>query len=133
MAAKSGFGGPIKKNLRPPPPTRVDRLKIFTLDWKDWLSFAECLGSCLKGLICKKKKKTTPPTKTPNCGNNYPTSCNNIQFIYICKLLYLFRVVSAPFIRSSYHCTVIPRLTKIIHSGITFVSRNLRWPKRDFS
>ena len=26
--------------------------------------------------------------------------------------------------------TVIPRLTKIIRSGITFVSRNLRWPKR---
>jgi len=25
--------------------------------------------------------------------------------------------------------TVIPRLTKIIRSGITFVSRNLRWPK----
>ena len=30
------------------------------------------------------------------------------------------------------HITVIPRLTKIIRSGITFVSRNLRWPKRDF-
>ena len=28
--------------------------------------------------------------------------------------------------------TVIPRLTKIIRSGITFVSRNLRYPKRDF-
>ena len=31
-----------------------------------------------------------------------------------------------------YVCTVIPRLTKIIRSGITFVSRNLRGPKRDF-
>ena len=28
--------------------------------------------------------------------------------------------------------TVIPRLTKIIRSGITFVSRNFRQPKRDF-
>ena len=36
--------------------------------------------------------------------NNYPTRCNNIQFIYICKLLYMFRVVSPPIIRSSYHC-----------------------------
>ena len=27
--------------------------------------------------------------------------------------------------------TVIPRLTKIIRSGITFVSRNLHYPKRD--
>ena len=30
------------------------------------------------------------------CVNNYPTSCNNIQFIYICKLLYVFRLVSTP-------------------------------------
>jgi hypothetical protein len=28
--------------------------------------------------------------------------------------------------------TVIPRLTKIIRSGITFVSRNLRYSERDF-
>ena len=28
--------------------------------------------------------------------NNYPTRCNNIQFIYICKLLCMFRVVSPP-------------------------------------
>jgi len=28
--------------------------------------------------------------------------------------------------------TVIPRLTKIIRSGITFVSRNIRLPKRDY-
>ena len=38
------------------------------------------------------------------CVNNYPTSCNNIQFIYICKLLYMFQVVSPPIVRSSYHC-----------------------------
>ena len=38
------------------------------------------------------------------CVNNCPTRCNNIQFIYICKLLYMFRVVSPPIIRSSYHC-----------------------------
>jgi len=35
----------------------------------------------------------------------YTTRCNNIQFIYICKLLYMFRVVFPPIIRSSYHCT----------------------------
>jgi hypothetical protein len=29
---------------------------------------------------------------------------NNIQFIYICKLLYMFRVVTALIIRSSYYC-----------------------------
>ena len=38
------------------------------------------------------------------CVNNYPTRCNNIQFIYISKLLYMFQVVSPPIIRSSYHC-----------------------------
>ena len=32
----------------------------------------------------------------------------------------------------TYQCIVIPRLTKIIRSGITFVSRNLRQPKRNF-
>ena len=31
---------------------RVDRLKIFTLNWIDWLSVAEWLGLGLKGLIC---------------------------------------------------------------------------------
>jgi len=34
------------------------------------------------------------------CVNNYPTRCNNIQFTYICKLLYMFRVVSPPISRS---------------------------------
>jgi hypothetical protein len=29
---------------------------------------------------------------------------NNIQFIYICKLLYMFRGVTPLIIRSSYHC-----------------------------
>jgi hypothetical protein len=37
--------------------------------------------------------------------NNCPTRCNNIQFIYICKPLYMFRVVTPLIIRSSYHCT----------------------------
>jgi hypothetical protein len=36
--------------------------------------------------------------------SNCPTSCNNIQFIYICKLLYMFQVVTPLIIRSSYHC-----------------------------
>ena len=38
------------------------------------------------------------------CGKNYPTRCNNIQFIYVYKLFYMFWVVSLPIIRSSYHC-----------------------------
>ena len=37
-------------------------------------------------------------------GNNCPTRCNNIQFIYICKPMYIFRVVSPPIIRSSCSC-----------------------------
>jgi len=36
---------------------------------------------------------------------NCPTKCNNIQFVYICKPLYMFRVVSPPIISSSCHCT----------------------------
>jgi len=37
-------------------------------------------------------------------ANNCPTRCNYIQFIYICKPLYVFRVVSPPIIRTSRHC-----------------------------
>jgi len=38
------------------------------------------------------------------CVNNYPRRCNYQQFIYIWKLLYMFRAVSVSIIRSSYHC-----------------------------
>src|SRR5215475_9624408 len=34
----------------------------------------------------------------------YPTRCNVTQFIYIWKLLYMFRVVLLPIIRSAYNC-----------------------------
>jgi len=34
----------------------------------------------------------------------YPTRCNFTQFIYIWKLLYMFRVVPPPIIRSAYNC-----------------------------
>jgi len=38
-------------------------------------------------------------------ANNCPTRCNYIQFNYVCKPLYMFRVVFTPIIRSSCHCT----------------------------
>jgi hypothetical protein len=34
----------------------------------------------------------------------YPTRCNITQFTYIWKLLYIFRVVFSPIIRSAYPC-----------------------------
>ena len=37
-------------------------------------------------------------------ANNCPRRCKYIQIIYICKPLYMFRVVSPPIIRSSCHC-----------------------------
>jgi hypothetical protein len=36
-------------------------------------------------------------------SNIYPTRCNVTHFIYIWKLLYMFRVVSPPIIRSAYN------------------------------
>ena len=36
--------------------------------------------------------------------NNCPTRWSYVQFVYICKPLYMFRVVSSPIIRSSSHC-----------------------------
>jgi hypothetical protein len=37
-------------------------------------------------------------------SNIYPTRCNFTQFVYIWKLLYMFRVVTPPIIRSAYNC-----------------------------
>src|SRR5215475_2253485 len=34
----------------------------------------------------------------------YPTRCNVTRFMYIWKLLYVFRVVLPPLIRSAYNC-----------------------------
>jgi hypothetical protein len=34
----------------------------------------------------------------------YPTRCNVTQFIHIWKLLYMFRVVPPPIIRSTNNC-----------------------------
>ena len=38
------------------------------------------------------------------CHPVYPTRCNVTQFIYSYKLLYMFRVVSPPIIRSTHNC-----------------------------
>ena len=34
----------------------------------------------------------------------YPTRCNVTRFIYFWKLLYIFRLLSPPIIRSTYNC-----------------------------
>jgi len=37
--------------------------------------------------------------------NNCPTRCDYVQFfLYFCKLLYTFRVLTPPIIRSTYNC-----------------------------
>jgi hypothetical protein len=36
--------------------------------------------------------------------SNCPTRCDYVQFLYFCKLLYMFRVVTPPIIRSTYNC-----------------------------
>ena len=45
-------------------------------------------------------------------ANNCQTRCNYIQFIYICKPLYMFRVVSPRIIRSSSLYPQHPTLVK---------------------
>ena len=37
-------------------------------------------------------------------SNIYPTRCNFTHFIYIWKLLYMFRMLLPPIIRSAYNC-----------------------------
>ena len=46
-------------------------------------------------------------------GNSCPTRCNYIQFIHICKPLYMFRVVSPPIIRCSCRCIHSIHLTLV--------------------
>jgi len=53
-----------------------------------------------------------------------PTRCNNIQFTYICKLLYMFRLVFPPIISSSYHCIYRPLLQTVVSVTLTTVSSN---------
>jgi hypothetical protein len=48
--------------------------------------------------------------------NIYPTRCNVTQFIYIRKLLYMFRVVLPPIIRSAYNC--IYSIWYLSHRGV---------------
>jgi len=59
------------------------------------------------------------------CGNNYPTRCNNVQFIYICTLLYMFRVVCSPIISSSYHC-----IYSSCHETVTATCRERGWTRK---
>jgi hypothetical protein len=54
-----------------------------------------CLTLILHSVVVKKQKLYS---------NIYPTRCNVTQFIYIWKLLYMFRVVPPPIIRSAYNC-----------------------------
>ena len=64
-------------------------------------------------LLKKSEKLTEKRILTTGChvslqfsdySNIYPTRCNVTQFIYIWKLLYMFRVVPPPIIRSANNC-----------------------------
>ena len=52
--------------------------------------------------LYKCTNKPVPVIYEPPCM--YPTICNVTQFIYFCKLLYMFRVVFPPIIRSTLNC-----------------------------
>jgi hypothetical protein len=51
-----------------------------------------------------KTKQLTPDKYREIYSNTYPTRCNVTQFIYIWKLLYMFRVLLPPVVRSAYNC-----------------------------
>jgi hypothetical protein len=61
--------------------------------------------------------------------NNCPTRCNYIQFIYVCKLLYMFRVVSPSIIRSSCHCihTICSSHPVTFMTGCSYSLTSARW------
>ena len=65
--------------------------------------YAEARGSCQ---VCWKLFQVSSSARHYGtlCSNIHPTRCNVTQFIYIWKLLYMFRVVPPPIIRSAYNC-----------------------------
>ena len=44
----------------------------------------------------------------------YPTRCNVTRFIYIWKLLFMFRVVLPPIIRSAYNCIYSKKKNSVV-------------------
>jgi hypothetical protein len=52
----------------PPPQARADRLKIFTLYRKEWLSVAEWIGIGLKGLTVNKQTMILPRKEKKLCN-----------------------------------------------------------------
>ena len=55
-------------------------------------------------------------------SNIYPTRCSFTQFIYVWKLLYMFRVVSSPIIRSTHSC-----IYSIWHLSNRYCYLSLSW------
>jgi len=56
----------------------------------------------------------------------FPTRCSVTQFIYLWKLLYMFRVVSAPIIRSTHNC-----IYSIWYLSNRYCYLSLSWKSRD--
>jgi hypothetical protein len=90
-AAESNFRPRWKIFSAPPPPppqVKADRLKIFTLNRKDWVSIVEWIGFCLKRLIFYNWQIMTVPRKKnpmqysspgPPSG---PPSSRNLQRLF---------------------------------------------------
>jgi len=83
-------------------------------------------GHCVGLITCPEESK-----EVCVCANNCPKRCNNIQLIYVCKLLYVFRVLSPPIIRSSYHCRV--STVSGINETVTVTCRERDWIETSFN
>jgi hypothetical protein len=69
------------------------------------LRFAMTNGSIHKGMLNSFLRANKHYVQTVTCYSNiYPTRCNVTQFIFFRKLLYMFRVVPPPIIRSANNC-----------------------------
>jgi hypothetical protein len=60
-------------------------------------------NSCVKACGPWDDMQLDSTERTLLYSNTYPTRCNITQFIYIWKLLYIFRVVPPPIVRSAYN------------------------------
>jgi hypothetical protein len=69
------------------------------------LRFAMTNGSIHKAIMNSSLRENNHYVQTVTSNILvYPTRCNVTQFIYIWKLLYIFRVVPPPIIRSANNC-----------------------------
>jgi len=87
-------------------------------------------GETHSSVLGCERRSVSASIMSRSCFASFPVCVYKFSSHYLTNIIFIDSSLG-PVARDS-PCTVIPRLTKIIRSGVTFVSRNLRYPKHDF-